>query len=381
MIVAFDTLLLSERYRHSGIHEYAKNLFREFRRLLTESDSIAFRHFVSRGHADDSLDWHSTAGCRAVATSLLRFRRIWQLGAGSIAASAAGADMIFAPGPAIVPSPVIPVTVTIHDAMPAKLPSSIIPKSAVARSTAWLAAKWSQRVITDSESSKRDLIEVYRLPPEKVSVVYLGYDRETFNADPPDAIQRHQLLGSLGIREPYILHHGTVQHRKNIARLIRAYRIFTSRNPAIDVQLVLAGGLGWGAEDIREQARRGMGPDQIVFTGPLTANDLSIVLKSASLSVIPSLYEGFCLPLVESMACGVPTIASNSSCIPEISAGKLRYFDPYSSEEMAEQIERALTDAELRRELRERGLARASDFSWQRCAEETLGVLAQAVAT
>ena len=106
LVIAFDTLLLSKRYRHSGIYEYARNLFREFRALLAEHGSLTFRHFVQRGHTDESLECHSTSASKAIDTSLLRFRRLWQLGIGSLAASAAGADMVFAPGPAILPSPI-----------------------------------------------------------------------------------------------------------------------------------------------------------------------------------------------------------------------------------------------------------------------------------
>jgi len=380
LVIAFDTLLLSKRYRHSGIHEYARNLFREFHALVAAHGSLTFRHFVQRGHTDECLECHSTSASQAIDTSLLRFRRLWQLGIGSLAASAAGADMVFAPGPAILPSPMIPVTVTIHDAMPAKLPAEMIPNSAVAKSTAWLAARWSRKVITDSENSRRDLAELYRLDPEKISVVYLGYDRERFNTIPADTERKGQLFSSKGIRENYILHHGMVQQRKNIARLIQSYRAVQNRGGLRDLQLVLAGGIGWGADEIRREARRGLSEGQVVFTGPLPAEDLSILVKNAALCAIPSLYEGFCLPLIEAMACGIPTIASNSSCIPEISAGKLRYFDPLSVEEMAVEMERALTDAGLRKELREAGLRRASEFSWQRCAQETLRVLEQAAA-
>jgi glycosyltransferase involved in cell wall biosynthesis len=380
LVIAFDTLLLSKRYRHSGIYEYARNLFREFRALLAEHGSLTFRHFVQRGHTDESLECHSTSASKAIDTSLLRFRRLWQLGIGSLAASAAGADMVFAPGPAILPSPMIPVTVTIHDAMPAKLPADMIPNSAVAKSTAWLAARWSRKVITDSENSRRDLVELYRLDPEKISVVYLGYDRECFNTIPADTERKRQLFANKGIRENYILHHGMVQERKNIARLIQSYRVVQSRDSLNDAQLVLAGGIGWGADEIRSEARRGLSEGQVVFTGPLPAEDLSILVKNAALCAIPSHYEGFCLPLIEAMACGIPTIASNSSCIPEISAGTLRYFDPLSVEEMAAEMERALTDTALRKELREAGLRRASEFSWQRCAQETLRVLEQAAA-
>jgi len=380
LVIAFDTLLLSERYRHSGIHEYAKNLFREFRALLAGRKSLSLRHFVQHGHADLSFELHSTPGCQAIDTSLLRFRRLWQLGFGSMKASAAGADMVFAPGPAILPWPVIPVVVTIHDAMPAKLPSAMIPKSSVARATAWAAAKLSRKVITDSENSRRDLIEMYRLPPEKVSVVYLGYDRANFNALPLEPEKRHRLLAEHGVRENYILHHGMVQHRKNIARLIEAYRSIQRKSSLKGLQLVLAGGFGCGADEIRKDARRSLAADQIVFTGPLPVGDLATLVKGATLCVVPSLYEGFCLPLLEAMACGVPTVASRSSCIPEISAGRLRYFDPLSVEEMAQEMEYALTDTELRKRLRSAGLGRATDFSWRRCAEETLRVLEQAAA-
>ena len=380
MVVAFDTLLLSKRYRHSGIHEYARNLFKEFRTLSADSCSLSFRHFVQRGHTDEGLDLDAISASKAIDTSLLRFRRLWQLGMGSLVASAAGADMVFSPGPAILPSPMIPVIVTIHDAMPAKLPAGMIPKSAIAKSAAWLAAKWSRKVITDSENSRRDLVEMYRLRPEKVSVVYLGYDRERFNTVAPDPEKKRQLLARNGIRSNYILHHGMVQHRKNITRLIQAYGLVQGRNGFKDLQLVLAGGIGFGADEIRAEARRRFADGQVVFTGPLPVEELAILVKCAGLSVIPSLYEGFCLPLIEAMACGIPTVASRSSCIPEISGGKLRYFDPLSVEEMAGQIDHALADTRLRSELRQAGLARASEFSWRRCAEETVRVLEQAAA-
>src|SRR5919201_455450 len=133
MIVAFDTLLLSKRYRRSGIHEYAKNLFLEFRRLSTSERQLGFRYFVSPGYSDEAMDWRSTSRLRAVNTKLLRFHRLWQLGVGSVAAARAGADVIFSPGPTILPSRLVPVVVTIHDAMPAKLPSHLLPKSSLSR--------------------------------------------------------------------------------------------------------------------------------------------------------------------------------------------------------------------------------------------------------
>jgi glycosyltransferase involved in cell wall biosynthesis len=380
MIIAFDTLLLSRRYRHSGIHEYARNLFEELRKLIRGDDRLGFRHFVSRGYSDEALDWRSTFGYQSVDTPLLKFHRVWQLGAASVAAAMAGADVIFSPGPTILPSGLLPAIVTIHDAMPAKLPSSVIPKSALAKAANWFAAKWSRKVLTDSESSKRDLVEVYDLPPEKVSVVYLGYASDTFNTAAAAPDRQAALFRANGIRPPYIFHHGMVQHRKNLLRLIQAYRLFRRNNQGSGAQLVLAGGFGFGAEEIRREAQKNLADGQVAFTGPLPAEDLATLTKGAALSVIPSLYEGFCLPLIESMACGVPTIASDTSCIPEVSGGALAYFDPYSIESMAAQIGRAFSDAQLRDKLRTKGLERARAYSWQRCARETLAVFKECAA-
>jgi alpha-1,3-rhamnosyl/mannosyltransferase len=113
----------------------------------------------------------------------------------------------------------------------------------------------------------------------------------------------------------------------------------------------------------------------VIFTHALSDDDLAILVKGARLAVVPSLYEGFCLPMVEAMACGVPTIVANSSCLPEISGSLLRYFDPRSVDEMAVCIDQALEDETLRNELAAKGLRRASDFDWEQCARETMAVL------
>jgi glycosyltransferase involved in cell wall biosynthesis len=109
----------------------------------------------------------------------------------------------------------------------------------------------------------------------------------------------------------------------------------------------------------------------------LSDADLAMVVKGATLAAIPSLYEGFCLPLVESMASGVPTVASKTSCLPEISGGVLRYFDPESVEEMSACMEEALENQALRNELVDKGTARAAEFDWRRCAQQTLAILAR----
>jgi alpha-1,3-rhamnosyl/mannosyltransferase len=147
----------------------------------------------------------------------------------------------------------------------------------------------------------------------------------------------------------------------------------------MELDLVIAGPPGRHHEQVFKLGQACSGPGaRVIFAGMLSDYDLSQLLKGASMAVIPSLYEGFCLPMVEAMACGVPAIVSSTSCFPEVSANALAYFDPLSLEDMAAKMESGLCDLELRGRIREQGLKRAADFSWERCGHETLNVLLQA---
>jgi glycosyltransferase involved in cell wall biosynthesis len=376
LIIAFDTFFLAGHFRNVGIYEYAKHLLNEFHAVAAQNNSISIRYFVSPGYFDESVTVKSTEGCTPAHTRLLEHDGFWRLGVASVAARQLGADVLFTPSPNILPLGVIPVAVTIHDVMPERLPPELVERRARLRAATWLAAKFSQKVITDSEHSKKDLIDLYDLPHDKVSVVYLGYDRGTFNSSAPDPAAQKSLLTKLGISTPYIIHHGMVQSRKNVGRLVKAYELLLEKRRNLDTQLVLAGPFGLGSEQIRKDSDDLVRTGKVVFTGALDAGDLAMLVKGAMLCVIPSLYEGFCLPMVEAMACGVPTVVSNTTCLPEVSGGVLRYFDPLSEEDMAATMENVLEHSELRKELAIQGLRRASEFSWRRCAQETVNVLA-----
>jgi len=374
--VAFDSWVLASRLRHHGTYVYAQNLIAQFKSIAKVRPDVKFCLFTSPGAANDAGSIEPGDGFEILRTGLLAKDRLWRLGGVSLAAARAQADLIFSPTSSILPLGGVPVVCTIHDVTPIVMPSHSRKVTWLLRSVLWWSCRNSRTIITDSEWSKKDLMRIYGLPESKISVVYLGYDRVLFNDSPPNPALQQKLLDRLGIRRPYLLHHGVIQPRKNLKRLIEAYRLALSRNRNLDFDLVLAGPLGWEYEEIVAAARDGAGqPGGVILTGALDDSDLAMLIKTASLVVIPSLYEGFCLPMVEAMACAVPVIVAQASCLPEISGGVLKYFDPQSVYEIAACIEQVLESGDVRKDLANRGKERAAGFSWQRCAEETLDVL------
>lgn len=373
MIVGFDTWVLSSRYRCSGYYVYAKRLLHEFDRLLRGNDSIRVRPFVLPGHANDANEFAASTGVEPARTRLLGLKPPFWWGVGSqLAASSIEADLLFSPTLRTVPLHLVPTVSMIADTTPLKLPELLTRRGFSDRVFLNLSSRLSEHIITISERSKQDIVDAYGVKPDKVSVTYLGFDVSVFNRRPVDPIAQATLFQRLGIRKPFIMHHGSLHIRKNLVRLIQAYSQLMEKRRDWDLQLVLVGAPAWRHEEILEAARRLGDQARVVFTGPLSDDDLALVLKGAAAEVIPSLYEGFCLPLLEAMACGVPAIASNNSCLPEISGGVLRYFDPLSVEDIASRLEEVLSDTALQQELSSAGLKRAAEFSWTKCARETL---------
>jgi len=365
--VAFDASALKPQYNHHGIQVYTRNLLAALQRIAG-SGGMEIRPFLPS--AEDST---------ARESALMRFDRLWRYGGASAAAFLDGADIMLNPNGASLPiNTLLPTVSTIHDLTPMVMPCfprriAFFLKFLLTRS-----AKSSAAIITVSENSRQDIIRICGVPESKVHVVYEGYDRELFNAVRPESALLQQLLSSLGINRPYILHHGAIQPRKNLVRLIAAYRQMLAANPRLDFDLVLAGPLAWQHEETVNAARSTeVSKGKIILTGALNDRDLSLLVRGASLEVIPSLYEGFCLPMVEAMACGIPSIAANTSCLPEISGSVLRYFNPTSVEDIAATMEAVLQSRDLQAELTGRGRERAKKFSWELCAQETLAVLEQ----
>lgn len=374
--IAFDTWCLGAYARNHGVYVYAGKLLEHFRELAPEY-GVEVAPYASRGvdEAEDS-NWRPAPGYSPRETGLLRWQRVWRYGGACALAAKQKMDLVFSPHcVSLYLRKLTPHVVTIHDVIPLLMP--VVPRRVrrMLRFCSWWSATFSRAVITPSVHSKRDLLNAYKLPENKVKVVHMAYDKTVFNGAPVDPERFKALAAKAGIQGPYILHHGMIKRNKNLKRLVQSFHRLIERNRNLDVNLVLVGERGWDFEEVVEAAHQA--PERVIFTGPVPLADLAMLIKGASLAVFPSLYEGFCLPMIEAMACGVPTIAANSSCLPEISGGVLRYFDPGSVEEMSACMEEALENEGLSRELSERGAVHVQQFDWRRCARETLNVLTE----
>jgi glycosyltransferase involved in cell wall biosynthesis len=376
--VAFDTWVLGAQARNQGVHVYGTQLLKYFRELAPQY-SLQFKPFVRAGADSDANGSGPAPGFQPRPTGLLRHGRLWRFGGAWALASLEGVDLVFSPhSNTLYAARPVPTVTTIHDVIPVVLPW----ESRIARTLRfflWSAARNSRAIITVSQHSKADLMRVYGLPESRIHVVYNGCDHSVFNCTVPDPGVLKTTKEKLGLDRPYVLHYGAIKPNKNLKRLVLACRRVWQRNPNLDFDLVLVGAPDFAYEEVMRTVQQNEGGrGRVVLTGALSQQDLVTVIKGATLAVFPSLYEGFCIPMIESMACGVPTITANSSCLPEISGGVLRYFDPTSEEEMSLCMEAVLESADLRRELSEKGRGRAAQFEWRRCAEQTLAILAQA---
>jgi glycosyltransferase involved in cell wall biosynthesis len=234
------------------------------------------------------------------------------------------------------------------------------------------------RVITDSESSKKDIVEYAGVPEERVYVIPLAVNnRLYFQRDKESAITR--VRDRYDIRPPYILYISRIEHPgKNHVRLIRAFnRLKTSEQ--IPHQLVFVGSDWTRATEVHQTAKESGCARDIMFTGFVPTADLPDLYCGANLFIFPSLYEGFGLPVLEAMSCGVPVACSNLSSLPEVAGDAAVLFNPYDEDAIAKAMKGLLTDTRARDHYIRRGLERSKEFTWSNTARRTLEVIYKAV--
>jgi glycosyltransferase involved in cell wall biosynthesis len=264
-----------------------------------------------------------------------------------------------------------PFVVTLHDMSLFLYPAMQPLKSLlVVRTLIRAVARRASAVITVSHSARQDILRLLDLPPDKVRVIYEAASPEYRPQAQPGELQR--VRQKYGLHDPFVLHVGTIEPRKNLGRLVQAFA--SLRRAGRRERLVLAGQLGWKYADVLQQIEESGENRAVHLLGYVPEADLPALYSQAAVVAFPSLYEGFGLPVVEGMACGAPVLTSNCSSMAELGQGAALLVDPLHERAIADGLARLLADAALREEMRAAGLARAAEFSWARAAAETVAV-------
>jgi glycosyltransferase involved in cell wall biosynthesis len=265
----------------------------------------------------------------------------------------------------------IPTLLTVHDLSflhyPETFPNALV--DYLNRIVPWSVNR-ATHILADSKSTKEDLLSSWQIPAEKVTVLYSGVNEQFRPLEDSSKIAAVRQKYGLDER-PYVFAVGTVQPRKNYQMLIRAFRPLAMRLPH---NLAFAGGKGWLDEGMKSEVERQGLKERVRFTGFVADEDLPALYCGASLLAFPSLYEGFGLPILEAMACGLPCIISDASSLPEVGGDAAIQLPPTNEIMWTEAMLELLTDEEKQAQMIETGFIQARSFSWNKAAKELVQV-------
>jgi glycosyltransferase involved in cell wall biosynthesis len=353
----------------AGLGRYAESLVT----ALVAKDPERFALFFNR-----SSGVHPLAGLEQVpATSVRAGYKPWRMAVwlGQLAGLGfdrllPGADLYHATEHLLMPLRHVPTVLTVHDLIFRLFPQHHKRLNYWYLNTAMpLYCRRATAIIAVSQATKRDLVRLYDLDPAKITVVHEAAAPHFTPASPAEIAETR---ARYHLPDNYLLHVGTIEPRKNLERLLEA--LHRLREGGEDIRLVIVGGKGWLYQSFFQRLEELALSDAVCLPGYVPDADLPAIYSGARLAVVPSLYEGFGLPVLEAMACGAPVVCSNASSLPEVGGQAARYFDPADTPAMADAILLAWRDAALRDTMRQEGLARAAQFSWARAADETLAV-------
>ncbi|MHB8160074.1 MAG: glycosyltransferase family 4 protein [Thermoleophilia bacterium] len=267
----------------------------------------------------------------------------------------------------------VPLITAIHDISYERYPE-LFSKKEVAQFKATIprTARKARKVLTISECSKRDLVEIYGLPENKVHVIYLGVGVE-FTPE-VESNSKQKMMEKYSIAGRYFIAVGNLQPRKNLVRLIEAYARLRNEQPEICNKLVIVGKKAWKHDPILAFVKNSRWVEDIIITGYVPKNDLQILYACSDALIYPSIYEGFGLPPLEAMACGAPVIVSDTSALPEVVGEAALKVDPFDTDAIAAAMALIVREPDLAQCLSAAGIKRASRFTWSKCASETMAV-------
>lgn len=360
-------LSLGQSYRGAGISGYMVNLLRNLARV---SPDFYYSAFLSdRAFKEPLLNLHVSR----LPTRQPLVRIFWEQVVQPVALRRAGVDLLHALafiGPLAAPCPFV---ITVYDLSFLRYPAAFRPFNRwyLANFTGY-SVKRARVIITISDSTRQDVIDFYHAPPERVQTIYCGVG-DHFR--PLPAAEVSAFRARQGLPDSFILFLGTLEPRKNIEGLIRAYARWREQQPGAP-PLVIAGGKGWYYARIFELVEQLDLARAVLFPGYVPEEDKPLWYNAAALFVYPSLFEGFGLPVLEAMACGTPVVTSTTSSLPEVTGttGAACLVEPADTESLALAMAQVMGQAGQRAAMAEQGLARAAEFRWEKTARETVAI-------
>lgn len=284
-------------------------------------------------------------------------------------------DIFYSPGQYIPRFSPVKRVVTIFDLSYLHFPQ-MFKKDDLYKLTSWtkLSIEQSSHIITISKFSKQDIIKNYQVNKGKITVAYPGYNANVFYPV-VNQTKIKEVTKKYNIDGDYVIFIGTIQPRKNLTRLIEAFQKIDNLKLVIVGKTTGLGRQGWMFEDILSKPRQLGIEDKVIFTGFVPDEDLVYLVNGALAFILPSLWEGFGIPVVDAMACGVPVIVSNVSSLPEVVGNAGLLVDPYSVDQVEQAIRTVSFDRKLKAKLSRAGIKQAQKFSWRKMAKEVVKVL------
>jgi len=364
MIIGIDGRRPSEF--KTGISYYLENLLRELTKLDSENTYKLLG--LKTGLKSKNLKVYSLSRRKG---RLIGF--LWKtIGWPRFEKLIKGCDLGFFPNFVIPPTKITKKILTIPDLAFVYYPGFIEQKNLkyLERFVKGSAEKAS-KIITISDHTKNDIIKHFGIPPLKIITTHLAAAPDF---KPVEKEKSKKLVTQkYKIKKDYLLFVGTLEPRKNIETLIKAFsRLMLIRKK---YQLVICGSRGWYWEGIFKLIRKNYLTGDVKVLGYVSQKDLPLLYSAADLFAFPSFYEGFGLPVLEAMSCGTPVVCSNTSSLPEIAGEAAIYFNPFDTSELAARISEVLTNEPLRQKLIAAGLEQAKKFSWEKTAQKTLAVI------
>jgi glycosyltransferase involved in cell wall biosynthesis len=349
----------ARKLRDYGIGTYVRNLLRHLSRLDHTTEYV-----VLCREQDASITSDLGENFRAVTEASPAYSVREQLRV-PLDLRRERVDLFHAPHYVLPPLTPCKSIVTIHDCIHLRFPQYLPNRLAYAyaRTSLWVATHRSNRVLTVSEASKRDILRYFSVPPSKIDVIHNAID-ERFGETPTEeevarVRERYQL------EDRFVLYAGNIKPHKNLERLIEAFHTLR-KGPFEEVKLLIIGDEISKYATLRRAVHKYKLHKHVRFFGFVPDKTLAILYRLAGVFVFPSLYEGFGLPPLEAMASGTPVITSNVSSLPEVVGDAAFLIDPYEADAIADAMRRVLSEPALRADLRARGLRRVREFSWER---------------